>query len=244
MKTSFVFQAILSLGLCLQSLHALEQDIKSSATTATNPKYEVRNFDHLLGKISGLDDSLLKMHFKLYEGYVNNTNVILEKLNMLTMAGQNRTPEFAGLKRMLGWEFDGMLLHEYYFDNLGGKESLDPKSPLYQKIEQDFGSYDKWKQDFISTGLIRGIGWVVSYIDPKNGRLLNEWINEHDLGHLAGGTPILIMDVFEHAYITQFGLDRNKYIEIFFTNINWPKVSERYDNISKTKINQKAMFPK
>lgn len=227
MKKSFFFQTLLSLGLCLQGLQAVEQD-KPSSTTVTLPKYQVKNFDHLIGKIAGLDDSLIKMHLKLYEGYVNNTNAILDKLQILTATGQNRTPEFAALKRILGWEFDGMLLHEYYFDNLGGNQPLDSKDPLYQKMQQDFGSYDQWKQDFIATGLIRGIGWVVAYIDPKNGRLLNEWINEHDLGHLAGATPVLIMDVFEHAYITQFALDRNKYIEVFFNNINWKKASERY----------------
>lgn len=227
MKKSFFVQTLLSLGLCLQGLQAVEQD-KPSTQAVSLPKYEVKNFDHLIGKITGLDDSLIKMHLKLYEGYVNNTNAILDKLQILTATGQNRTPEFAALKRILGWEFDGMLLHEYYFENLGGNQPLDTKDPLYQKILQDFGSYDEWKKDFIATGLIRGIGWVVSYIDPKNGRLLNEWINEHDLGHLAGATPILIMDVFEHAYITQFGLDRNKYIEVFFNNIDWSKAAERY----------------
>lgn len=233
MKKSIIFPIVLSLGFCMQGLHSLEQE-KPAVNTVSLPKYQVKNFDHLLGKITGLDDSLLKMHFKLYEGYVNNTNIILDKLQILSATGQNRTPEFAALKRILGWEFDGMLLHEYYFENLGGNTPLDTNDPLHQKIVQDFGSYDAWKQDFISTGLIRGIGWVVSYVDPKNGRLLNEWINEHDLGHLAGATPILIMDVFEHAYITQFALDRNKYIEVFFNNINWKAASDRFKNNKKT----------
>lgn len=191
-------------------------------------KYEAKNYDHLLGKVAGLDDPLLQMHFKLYEGYVKNTNEVLQKLQDLTRGGQNKTPEFGALKRILGWEFDGMLLHELYFENLGSKEPLDQNSPLAKKMKEDFGNYDQWKEDFIATGKIRGIGWVVTYVDPKNGRLVNTWINEHDLGHLAGGTPLLVMDVFEHAYITQFGLDRGKYIEIFFNNINWDVVSKRY----------------
>lgn len=199
---------------------------------AEEPKlapYQAKNFDHLIGKIEGLDDALLKMHFKLYQGYVNNSNMVIQKLQEMSSTGKSKTPEFAGLKRILGWEFDGMLLHEYYFENLGGNQKqLDTKDPLYSKIVQDFGSYDAWKADFISTGLIRGIGWVVSYVEPKSGRLMNEWINEHDVGHLAGATPILIMDVFEHAYITQFGLERNKYIDVFFNNINWDAVSKRY----------------
>lgn len=191
-------------------------------------KYEAKNYDHLLGKVAGLDDPLLQMHFKLYQGYVKNTNDVLQRLQEMAKSGQNKTPEFGALKRILGWEFDGMLLHELYFENLGGASQLDQNSPLAAKIKEDFGSYDQWKEDFIATGKIRGIGWVVAYIDPKGGRLLNEWINEHDLGHLAGGTPILVMDVFEHAYITQFGLDRPKYIEVFFNNINWNTVSKRY----------------
>jgi superoxide dismutase, Fe-Mn family len=231
MKKMLLVVACGSLGLSIQPLHATELEHKEMVNSvSTIAQYQAKNFDHLLGKIKGLDDALLKMHFKLYEGYVTNTNSVLQKIQNLVKQGQSRTPEFAGLKRILGWEFDGMLLHEYYFENLGGSQPIDPKDPLVSKMDNDFGSYDQWKADFISTGLMRGIGWVVAYIEPKNGRLINEWINEHDLGHLAGGTPILIMDVFEHAYITQFALDRNKYIEVFFNNINWDEVSKRFKN--------------
>lgn len=229
MKKTIFFSLILSISLLVPTLYALEPALKEQTNQGTQAKYQVKNFDHLLGKISGLDDALLKMHFKLYEGYVNNSNTVLQKLQDLSTAGQNRTPEFAGLKRILGWEFDGMLLHEYYFENLGGTKPLDANDPLYLKMKQDFGSYDLWKADFVATGLMRGIGWVVAYIEPKSGRLINEWINEHDLGHLSGGTPLLVMDVFEHAYITQFGLDRSKYIEIFFNNIDWDTVSKRFN---------------
>lgn len=195
------------------------------------PKYEAKNFDKLIGNVPGLNDDLLKMHFKLYQGYVANANKLLDKIRELDEKGENKSPEFAGLKRMLGWEFDGMLLHELYFENLGGNKPLDKNDSLMAKIEADYGSFDKWKSDFVATGLIRGIGWVVSYIEPKQGRLLNEWINEHDVGHLSGGTPILIMDVFEHAYITQYGIDRAKYIDVFFNNIDWNTVSKRYASI-------------
>lgn len=221
---------LLSTFFALSAVSLLAEGPAISQNSIPPINYQVKNFDHLLGKIQGLDDALLKMHFKLYEGYVNNSNTVLKKLQELTNAGQSRTPEFAGLKRILGWEFDGMLLHEYYFENLGKTSDLKSDDPFMQKITQDFGGYDQWKADFISTGLMRGIGWVVAYIEPKSGRLLNEWINEHDVGHLAGAKPILIMDVFEHAYITQFGLDRNKYIEVFFNNINWDAVSNRYKN--------------
>lgn len=233
LKSLIFFCLILGLGFSTQGCGA-EPEIQPKPVVQ-NSQYQVKNFDGLLGKVKGLDDALLKMHFKLYEGYVNNTNLILQKIQELTRNGQNKTPEFAALKRLLGWEFDGMLLHEYYFENLGGATAnLDAKDPLMLKMQQDFGSYDQWKTDFVSTGLMRGIGWVVSYVEPKNGRLLNEWINEHDLGHLAGAKPILIMDVFEHAYITQFGLDRSKYIDVFFNNINWEVVSNRFKKKNET----------
>lgn len=229
MKNLLLFSACI---LALNSLHAAEPEQKETVNSAsTMAQYQAKNFDHLLGKIRGLDDALLKMHFKLYEGYVNNTNSVLQKIQNLTKQGQNKSPEFAGLKRILGWEFDGMLLHEYYFENLGGSQPLVANDPLMIKMVNDFGSYDQWKADFISTGLMRGIGWVVAYIEPKSGRLINEWINEHDFGHIAGGTPIVVMDVFEHAYITQFALDRNKYIEVFFNNVNWDAVSKRFSTV-------------
>lgn len=192
-------------------------------------KYEPKNFDNLLGHVDGLNDELLKMHFKLYQGYVNNTNTLLEKIAALNVDGKTTPPEFAGFKHMLGWEYDGMVLHEYYFGNLGGnKQTLKTDDPLHQKIIRDFGSYENWRNDFIATGSMRGIGWVILYLEPKLGRLINTWINEHDLGHLAGGSPLLVMDVFEHAYITQFGLDRAQYIKVFFDNIDWAVVSERF----------------
>lgn len=227
------FSTALFLSFSMQAVNPqfiAADEVKTSAPENLK-KYESKNFEHLIGKINGLDDKLLQMHFKLYQGYVTNSNLLLEKLHNLSTSGQAKSPEFAGLKHMLGWEFDGMLLHELYFENLGGTQPLDENSALSAKIKEDFGSYDAWKADFIATGLMRGIGWVVAYIDPKSGRLINVWINEHDVGHLAGGKPILVMDVFEHAYITQFGLERNKYIDVFFNNINWDAASKRFDSL-------------
>lgn len=218
----------LFLGLFLAYMpEVLSEDTQ---TYSSGRKYETKDFSYLLGKVSGLNDDLLKMHFQLYQGYVKNANILLEKIQELDVKGENRSPEYAGLKRMLGWEFDGMLLHEYYFENLGKNQPLDENSPLLARMKSDFGSYEKWKNDFVATGLMRGIGWVVTYVEPKQGRLVNQWINEHDVGHLAGATPLLVMDVFEHAYITEFGLDRAKYIDVFFNNIDWGVVSERFKN--------------
>lgn len=204
-----------------------EDKLPESSKASPFP-FTPKNFDHLLGKVEGIDDALLKMHFKLYQGYVTNTNTLLQKIRELDSTKMNRTPEFAGLKRMLGWEMDGMLLHELYFENLGKNEPLKEGNPLLAKMSDDYGSFDKWKEDFIATGLMRGIGWVIAYIDPKDGHLTNVWVNEHDVGHIVAGNPLLVMDVWEHAYITEFGLDRAKYIDTFFNNINWDVVSKRF----------------
>ena len=137
------------------------------------------------------------------------------------------TPEYAELKRRMGFEFNGMRLHEYYFGNLGGKQALDRSGRLAKRLVEDFGSYNNWERDFKGTGMMRGIGWAILYQDNVTGRLLNQWVNEHETGHLAGCIPILVMDVFEHAFMTDYGLKRASYLEAFFKNINWGVVEGR-----------------
>jgi superoxide dismutase, Fe-Mn family len=185
------------------------------------PSYRAKDYSHLLG-MAGFSKKALESHFKLYQGYATNANLILDLIRTSAPPAQSE------LRRRLGWELDGLRLHELYFDNLGGKEPLSNSSPLYKAIQRDFGSFENWKSDFVATGAMRGVGWAVLYLDPQTGRLLNMWINEHDVGHLAGGTPILIMDVFEHAYMIDYLLDRKAYIEAFFQNINWQVSAQRY----------------
>jgi len=200
-----------------------QQPEKTTAEEKTIGQYSPEDFSHLLG-MPGFSDTMLKNHFKLYQGYVKNTNLLLKKLQTFLTEGKEGTPEYAELKRRLGFEFNGMRLHEYYFGNLGGKKELDSKSSLYKK---GFGSFSNWKKDFTSTGSMRGIGWVILYQDPQSSRLFNSWINEHEVNHLAGCIPVLVMDVFEHAYLTDYQLDRKKYIEAFFKNINWDTAANR-----------------
>jgi Fe-Mn family superoxide dismutase len=188
--------------------------------------YTAKDYSALIG-MKGFSETLLKNHFTLYQGYVNNTNKLWELLTAMLKEGKASTPEYAELKRRFGFEFNGMRLHEYYFGNLGGKKPVDKAGILAQKVAGAYGSYDAWEQDFKATGAMRGIGWVILYQDNTNGWLFNQWINEHEVGHPAGCAPILVMDVFEHAFITDYGLKRADYINAFFQNVDWGVVAER-----------------
>ena len=188
--------------------------------------YTAKDYNKLIG-IEGFSETLLTNHFTLYQGYVTNTNKLIDLLAVMLKEGKTGTPEYAELKRRFGFEFNGMRLHEYYFENLGGKSSLDKSSALAKKLADAYGSYDAWEQDFRATGAMRGIGWVVLYQDNVTGGLCNQWINEHEIGHLAGCRPILVMDVFEHAFMIDYGLKRADYIGAFFNNIDWQSVAGR-----------------
>lgn len=198
----------------------------ASAEKEGKMTYQSKDYNRLLG-MEGFSETLLKNHFTLYQGYVTNTNKLMDALSQLLREGKTGTPEYAELKRRLGWEFNGMRLHEYYFENVGGKGGIDKGGKLIQKLAGSFGSYEAWEKDFRATGSMRGIGWAVLYQDILSGKFINFWINEHEVGHPAGGMPILIMDVFEHAFMIDYGLKRADYIEAFFRNINWVEVEKR-----------------
>lgn len=188
--------------------------------------YAAGDYSKLVG-MEGFSETLLKNHFTLYQGYVTNTNKVLDTLDQMLKEGKTAAYEFAELKRRLGWEFNGMRLHEYYFENLGGKAGLDASGRLAKKMAEDFGSHEAWEKDFRAVGAMRGIGWAVLYQDTSSGRLMNFWINEHDVSHPAGCAPILIMDVFEHAFMLDYGLKRADYVEAFFKNADWSAAEGR-----------------
>jgi Fe-Mn family superoxide dismutase len=188
--------------------------------------YTAKDYRTLVG-IEGFSPTLLNNHFTLYQGYVTNTNKIQETLAAMSNSGDSSTPEYAELKRRFGFEFNGMRLHEYYFENLAGKTAINKSGEFVKKTTESFGSYENWEQDFQATGAMRGIGWVILYQDDLTGSLYNTWINEHEAGHLAGCRPILVMDVFEHAYMTDYGIKRMDYIAAFFRSINWKAVENR-----------------
>lgn len=188
--------------------------------------YTAKDYSRLVG-MPGFSEALLKNHFTLYQGYVANTNKVLDALAAMSAEGKSATPEFAELKRRLGWEWNGMRLHELYFENLGGKVGLNPAGRLAARLKEQLGGVEAWEKEFRATGAMRGIGWVVLYEDQASGRLMNFWVNEHEVGHPAGCRPLLVMDVFEHAFMLDYGLKRADYIEAFFKNIDWKAVEAR-----------------
>jgi superoxide dismutase, Fe-Mn family len=192
----------------------------TSATTTQ--RYTPRKWN--LSGLQGISDETLELHFGLYEGYVKNTNGLLDRIDAMRRAGQNSgsTPEFAEIARRLGWEFDGMRLHEYYFDNLTASPTPLKSGELYDAIGHSFGDVDQWKKDFAAIGGMRGIGWAITYQDPDSLQLLNVWVGDHNVNNLAGCDPIVVMDLWEHAWLKDYKpADKGKYVEAFIANIDW-----------------------
>lgn len=193
--------------------------------------YTPRTFD--LSGLTGISDQTLEMHFKLYQGYVTNTNVLNERIAELMSGGElaaDKMPLYSELKRRLGFEYNGMVLHEYYFENMKKGAGDDPEkgSSFRAAVEKEFGSFDVWKADFANVGKMRGIGWAICFQDVRTGRLSNNWVNDHENGNIAGFTPVVVMDVWEHAFLLDYKpAERPKYIEAFMANVDWSAVEQR-----------------
>ena len=199
---------------------------------ASTAGYKARQFN--LSNLQGISDETLEMHFKLYEGYVKETNKLNEKIAEFVKGArvdQEEFAEYSELNRRLGFENNGMVLHEYYFDNLksgGGTGDPTGRTGFRQAAEESFGSYDIWKAEFVGIGKMRGVGWAICYENPANGQLSNHWITLHETGNVAGFNPALVMDVWEHAFILDYKpADRPKYIEAFLSNVDWSAVDRR-----------------
>ena len=188
-----------------------------------NHKYQVRQ-ELKPEALAGIGEEQIAQHWALYEGYVKNVNLLDEKLAALADK-KDFGPEFAELKRRQGFEYDGMILHEHYFGVLKpGQKPLGDGDALTKLMKKSFGGFQKWKDEFTAVGLMRGVGWAILYFDPRAQRLTNHWIGMHESGHPAGFAPILVMDVWEHAYMVDAGAaGRPAYIEAFFKNVDWRK---------------------
>lgn len=182
--------------------------------------------------LNGLSLKLIESHYENnYGGALRRLNAITEKLESLDFA---KTPGFIinGLKRDELVALNSTLLHELYFASLGGDGK--PTSALAEVLARDFGSVDRWRSEFVAmaTGLAGGSGWVLLVYVPRDRRLINQFATDHSLA-VAGGIPILALDMYEHAYHIDFGAKATAYIDAFMRNIDWKAVQARYEDGSK-----------
>ena len=201
--------------------------------------YREQSFDQLKG-LDGISDGQVTEHLGLYAGYVKQVNLLNEKLAEMLGRGKasGTDHEFAELTRHLGFEYNGMILHEYYFSNLRPRSEPSPPSSsgLARALGDAFGSVDVWKTDFQSMGGMRGIGWVILFQDPATDRLTNHWISLHQDGVPAGFKPLLVMDVWEHAFMRDYkASEKKKYVEAFFRNVDWSVVERRLEEDAATR---------
>ena len=198
----------------------------------TKPKiYSEQRFDHLKG-LDGISDDQIKEHLQLYVGYVRQVNALNEELAELRGRGRasGKDHAFAELTRRLGFEYNGMILHEYYFSNLraGADPKPAPASKIAQSLVGSFGSVEQWRADFHAIGGMRGIGWVLLCQDPVTYRLTNHWVTLHEVGVPASFKPLLVLDVWEHAFMRDYKVtEKAQYIEAFFRNVDWQSVERR-----------------
>src|SRR6185436_444647 len=182
---------------------------------AVDAGYLLRDFSKLRG-LAGIPDPLVDAHLKLYEGYVKNVNLLRRQLKDAKLG----TPEWSEMKRRMGFELGGLRLHELYFENLtpGGR---DPAPAFEEALAASWGSFKQWQDEFEAVGNMRGVGWAILYQDPEGGRLSNHWIGLHEDGHPPGFRPLLVVDVWEHAYS---GMTRSEYLSALSDNLDWKKV--------------------
>jgi len=199
-------------------------------TPTLEETYRPRTWASLHG-LQGISDHTLEVHFGLYEGYVKNTNLLNEQISEIVEAGKagGANLQFAELTRRLGFEYNGMRLHEYYFDNLTASANGRPSGgALANALGRSYGDPEKWQKDFAAVGTMRGVGWAIAYQDPSSGRIVNTWVSLHEDGNIAGFVPILVMDVWEHAFMYDYKpSERAKYVEAFLANVDWNRVESR-----------------
>jgi superoxide dismutase, Fe-Mn family len=175
--------------------------------------------------LTGISDQQIEQHWHLYETYVKNTNELLEEIE----TAQHGSRVWGELKRRLGFEFNGMVLHEYYFANLSAGATLSPGSELATALAEGWGDIPKWREDFAQTAALHGVGWVILYNDPLDGGLFNWWVSDHEVNHPAGLHPVLVLDVFEHAWMVDYGAgEKEKYVKAFLENVSWEVVEQRF----------------
>ena len=206
-----------------------ENSSSSSTTDVPIPTYTAKQFD-LAGKIKGLSASQISQHITLYNGYVQKMNEIEQKLATVdrqNSASRTYSP-FRSLKIAETYALNGSILHELYFENLSIQPTTpDDMGPLTKAlIEKSFGSIEAFKKDFFdSAGVARG--WVLTSYGVNNGLLHNYVLDEHNIRVPVMVIPLIVLDVYEHAYMIDYGINRKPYLQVFWEHIDWVVVENR-----------------
>jgi Fe-Mn family superoxide dismutase len=180
--------------------------------------------------LKGISDQQIEYHFEIhYKGYVNKINEIWERLETVdrNKANQNYS-EYRAMKVEESFNWMGVVLHELYFENIKDGAGTKPSSRFLEQIQKNFGSFEKWKEDFKACGMALR-GWTVLAYDLSSGRLINNGLDAHNMYGFIYSVPLLVLDVYEHAYYTDQGPRRPSYIDAFFENINWSVVDKRLE---------------
>lgn len=185
-----------------------------------------------LPELQGLSEKQIKVHLGLYEGYVKHVGVLREQIHELEATDKEKFAyAITETRRRLGFEFNGMRMHEYYFTQLeGGAQALNTESALGKAVSEKYGSVENFIAHFTQVGMSRGIGWSVLYADTDYGTVHTAWVGDHELGQLGGLPIILAMDMWEHAFMVDYvPAEKKNYIEAFLKNVNWSVAEKRFD---------------
>lgn len=194
--------------------------------------YEAKQFE--IPQLNGISEKQIEEHLKLYQGYVTHVNKLYNELVALSQdSGENAPHMMAELRRRLGFEFNGMRLHEIYFGDLeGGPKQINAESKLYEKLNQQFGSFEKWLETFKNIHA-RGSGWMMLNYDPEAQRFHHNWVDFHHEGQLATLPAVVALDFWEHAYMVDYlPSEKTKYIDAYLNSLNWESVAKRFDLVS------------
>lgn len=221
-------KSITAAGAGIIASTVLTENIDAQTKPVSNPNftsYKPQNFD--FNGLKNIDSEMFEQHYNLYKGYVTNVNKSQTILSEMIAANRADSTEFSETRRRLGFEFAGVRLHEYYFGMIK-PEGSPVNENLKTEISKVWGSWDLWIADITRTAMMRGIGWAILYRDIYTGGLQNFWISDHENGHPPGFKPIFVLDIWEHAYIKQFGAaGRKGYVEALLKNIDWSVIAQR-----------------
>jgi Fe-Mn family superoxide dismutase len=195
--------------------------------------YEEKKFK--LNHLNGISEKQIEEHLKLYAGYVKHTNLISEKQKELSQEEQKNSYAIAEITRRLGFEFNGMRMHEYYFEQLEeGSKNLNENSLFANFIKEKYADFDSALLKIKNSIKLRGIGWVVVYYDKQIKELKMAWVDEHQNGQLVGLPIIIVIDMWEHAFMVDYlPSEKSKYTDAFFENLNWEVVEKRFEDSIK-----------